>query len=136
MLRPTRTLFTLFLAMSLLGGWTVWAELACGGPCCVAESPLPRAMDHDGKMAVAAGGCCCGNEALPCDLEQDELPEAPPRALVAPTRVQPPAANPLAVNQPGARPVNPVVALRCSGADPPDRSPPDPLYLHHLSLLC
>ena len=138
MTRPTRPLFALLLALSLLGGWTVQAATSCAGQCCVAETPEPRPMRHNGPMvdAGASGSCCCGGEAAPCDLEQGELPDAPPRALTAAPKVEPPAASLRAVNNTVPVPGNLAAGVRRSGADPPGRSPPDPLYLRHLSILC
>ncbi|MDF1551592.1 MAG: hypothetical protein P1P84_00955 [Deferrisomatales bacterium] len=135
--KPTRTLFTLLLALSLLGGWTVQAATSCGGRCCVAEAPAPRPMHRDGTMTAGiASGCCCGDEAVPCDLERGELHDAPPRALVAAPKVEPPGASPLAAVHLPHLPQTPASAALRSAADPPGRSPPDPLYLRHLSLRC
>ena len=134
----TRTLFTLLLALSLLGGWTIQAATSCSGPCCVAEMPAPRPMGHNGTVAqmTASGCCCCGGEAAPCDLEQAELPDTPPRALTAAPKVEPPAANLVGANQPSLDPGSTAAGVRRSSADPPGNSPPDPLYLHYLSFLC
>ncbi len=136
--KPMRTLFTLLLALSLLGGWAVQAGTSCAGPCCVAEMPAPRSMNHKGPMgdAVASGCCCCGAEAVPCDLEQAELPDTPPRALSAAPKVELPAASLLAVNHPASVPGNAAAGVRRCGAAPPGRSPPAPLYLRHLAFLC
>ena len=135
--KPTRTLFALLLALSLLGGWTVQAATSCGGPCCVAETPAQRPMNHGGTMiAGVASGCCCGDEAVPCDLERGNLPAAPPRALTAAPKVETPAAGLLAVNHLVVRSSDTGVSLRRSGADPSGRAPPGPLYLYHLSFLC
>jgi len=135
MRRPLRTLFTLLLALSLLGGWTA-QEAECGGTCCGAQAPEPSR--HDRPMAdMLSSGCgCCAAEAPPCDLEQAPAPAAPPRALGTSPKLEPPAASQLAVGTTLPVPGNVSVGLRHCSTDPPGHAPPDPLYLLHLAFLC
>lgn len=138
MRRPLRTLLSMLLALSLLGGWTAQAASACGGVCCGTKAMAPQPLGQARAMGFElASGCgCCAAEAPPCDLEQAPAPDAPPRALGTAAKLEPPAASQLAVGTAQTVPGNASVGLRHCAADPPGRSPPDPLYLLHLAFLC
>ena len=137
MRRPLRTLFTLLLALSLLGGWTAQAA-ECGGTCCGAQAPAPEPLGQARAMGFElASGCdCCAAEAPPCDLEQAPAPDVPPRALGTAPKLEPPATAQLAFGTTLPVPENVPVGQRHCAADPPGRSPPDPFYLLHLAFLC
>lgn len=136
--RPARTLLSLLLALSLLGGWTAQAVGACGGVCCGAEAAAPRPVGHERPLSmVLSSSCgCCGEAAPPCDLTRSELPDPPPRALSAAPKVEDPAVGLLAVHPLASAPTRVATGLRRFGTDPPDRAPPTPRYLLHLAFLC
>ena len=126
--------FSLGLAMWFLMTGAMPALHACTYQCCM--QPPTKTLEHVGvRAAPEPMECCCGTQTIPCDISRNRHSQVKDIACSTLPRTDNPVhPNPVATTSVESEPETfQGFAVTAGGSC---KSPPSPLYLINVSLLC